>query len=240
MFLTLEDTCWHIYIWTDSLSLTRRGSWGTGVKIFSNGFPAYPHEVVTDNSPSSLTVGSWVAHLTPHQRYPWGPAEGQTDFTSGHLFWPYFIFHCWPPLSSLLDFEDTDTIQTTELYLAALISNEGQPPDWGLKMENGRDDTNTTDMLWTAVKAIRGARFHSHTQPASPWAYTDGWSNQPALLPDPLPPTPPPLPWSPCCGNELLSCLIISSFCWPRPSARSGFVFVCVYEHTWLQGSFWV
>ena len=53
---------------------------------------------------------------------------GRPTSLSAICLWPYFIFHFWPLLSSLPGFEDTDPIQT-ELYLAALISYEGQPSD---------------------------------------------------------------------------------------------------------------
>lgn len=65
---------------------------------------------------------------------------------------PRFESHRWPPLSSLLDFEDTGVMQTAKLSLAALVSSEGQPPDWWLKMKDARVETDPADMLSTCFK----------------------------------------------------------------------------------------
>ena len=127
---TTEHTCWHIYRCNDIL----RSGWET----------------------RGQDLLQWVSHLyqvaTPHPTWrgagrpiwllvtatPEDQQGGKHTRFSAICFGPYFGSHSWPPLSSLLDFEDTDTIQTTKLFLAAFISNEGQPPGWWLRMQDVR------------------------------------------------------------------------------------------------------
>lgn len=83
-FLTLGDTCWHIYRWNDILSLIRRGGQGTSGRISSNGFPAYLMRL-PPRTPIILHVqelgGPFDSLLLPPLR-----ASGvQTNFTFCHL-----------------------------------------------------------------------------------------------------------------------------------------------------------
>ena len=127
---TTEHTCWHIYRCNDIL----RSGWETrGQDLLQ--WVSHLYQVATHH-PTWWGAGRPIWLLitaTPEDQQ-----GGKHTLFSAICFGPYFGSHSWPPLSSLLDFEDTDTIQTTKLFLAAFISNEGQPPGWWLRMQDVR------------------------------------------------------------------------------------------------------